>query len=231
MTIKRKTNEIRTWKKHLFLDISSTNIDILVPSLYLCVETRSMEVLWLLYKPLPYLCFNPFVISETFATKVVFQKRGKNVNSASYCEVLLKLRDAIRRKRLGPEEYCFIMTMPVAETTVKRLLCCGFRRTGKAMRQVYQCWWRICLEIHVFFRFESHLFYVLLPSVAYLLTPLRSFVGGCRYFGGMFFGAEKCSVKTSSPAHKQHDSTIQKTRVLTAPTAKTSKSTLIHESQ
>jgi hypothetical protein len=27
----------------------------------------------------------------------------------------------------------------VAEITVKRLLCCGFRRTGKIMRQVYQC--------------------------------------------------------------------------------------------
>jgi hypothetical protein len=27
----------------------------------------------------------------------------------------------------------------VAETTVKRFLCCGFRRSGKAMGQVYQC--------------------------------------------------------------------------------------------
>jgi hypothetical protein len=30
-----------------------------------------------------------------------FQKRGENVNSTSYCEVLLKLLDAIRRKRPG----------------------------------------------------------------------------------------------------------------------------------
>jgi hypothetical protein len=30
-----------------------------------------------------------------------FQKHGENVNSASYCEVLLKLRDTIRRKRSG----------------------------------------------------------------------------------------------------------------------------------
>jgi hypothetical protein len=29
-----------------------------------------------------------------------FQKRSDNVNCASYCEVLLKLRDSIRRKRL-----------------------------------------------------------------------------------------------------------------------------------
>jgi hypothetical protein len=35
----------------------------------------------------------------------------------------------------------------VAETRVKRLLFCGFRRTGKAMGQVYQCWWRICREM------------------------------------------------------------------------------------
>jgi hypothetical protein len=33
----------------------------------------------------------------------------------------------------------------VAET-----LCCGFRLTGKAMGQVYQCWWRVCREINVF---------------------------------------------------------------------------------
>jgi hypothetical protein len=30
-----------------------------------------------------------------------FQKRDENVNSASYCEVLLKLRDETRRKRPG----------------------------------------------------------------------------------------------------------------------------------
>jgi hypothetical protein len=38
----------------------------------------------------------------------------------------------------------------VAEATVKRLLCCGFRRTGKAMGQVYQCWCKICREINFF---------------------------------------------------------------------------------
>jgi hypothetical protein len=30
-----------------------------------------------------------------------FQKRGENVKSASYCQVLLKLQDAIRRKTSG----------------------------------------------------------------------------------------------------------------------------------
>jgi hypothetical protein len=38
----------------------------------------------------------------------------------------------------------------VAETTVKRLLYCGFQRTGKAMGQVYQCWCGILRDIYVF---------------------------------------------------------------------------------
>jgi hypothetical protein len=44
MDINRKKCYILTWKKHLFLDISSTNTDTLVPSLYQCVETRNREV-------------------------------------------------------------------------------------------------------------------------------------------------------------------------------------------
>jgi hypothetical protein len=63
----------------------------------------------------------------------------------------------------------------VAETTVKRLLCRGFRRTGKAMGQVYQCWWRIRREINIFHSFEYHMFYVLYPFVSYLLTLPRNF--------------------------------------------------------
>jgi hypothetical protein len=46
--------------------------------------------------------------------------------------------------------------------TGRRLLCCGFQSTGKAMEQVYQCWWRICREYDMF--------YVLYLFVAYLLT-------------------------------------------------------------
>jgi hypothetical protein len=55
----------------------------------------------------------------------------------------------------------------------KRLRCFGFRRTGKAMGQVYQCCWRICREINVFSRFEYHMFYVLYPSVTCLLILPR----------------------------------------------------------
>jgi hypothetical protein len=45
----------------------------------------------------------------------------------------------------------------VTETTVERLLCCGFRRTGKVMEQVYQCSWRLYREINVIF-FEYRTF-------------------------------------------------------------------------
>jgi hypothetical protein len=41
----------------------------------------------------------------------------------------------------------------VAEATIKRLLFCGFRGAGKAMGEVYQCWWRICQEM-IFFQFR-----------------------------------------------------------------------------
>jgi hypothetical protein len=42
-----------------------------------------------------------------------FQKHDENVNSASYCEVLLKLRDATRRKHPGKlaRGDCFFMTV------------------------------------------------------------------------------------------------------------------------
>jgi hypothetical protein len=59
-------------KKNLLLDISSINIDTLVPSLYQGVETRSIEVCSLLSQPLPRLHFNLYVISETLAINVFF---------------------------------------------------------------------------------------------------------------------------------------------------------------
>jgi hypothetical protein len=56
MDIKRKTCDIETWEK-LFLYISFINIDTIVPSLYQCVETRSIEVFWLLSQAIPHLRF------------------------------------------------------------------------------------------------------------------------------------------------------------------------------
>jgi hypothetical protein len=68
MDIQRRTCDIRVWKKHLSVDIFFTNIDTLVPSLYQCVETRSLEVFRLLFYPLLHLHFSLFVISEKFST-------------------------------------------------------------------------------------------------------------------------------------------------------------------
>jgi hypothetical protein len=50
---------------------------------------------------------------------------------------------------------------------------CGFRHTGKDMRQVYQCWWRICRDTNVPPppRLEYHMFYVSYLFVTYLLIP------------------------------------------------------------
>jgi hypothetical protein len=65
-----KTMRYLNLENHLFLDMPSTSIDTLVPSLYQCVETSSIEVLRLLSQPLPHLHFNLFFISEMFPTKV-----------------------------------------------------------------------------------------------------------------------------------------------------------------
>jgi hypothetical protein len=92
MDMKRKTCDIRTWKKHLFLDVSSTNIDTLVPSLYHCFETRGLrvELFPLLSQPLPHLRLNIFVISETFTTKVAI--------SRPVCEPLYLANTSHRKK-------------------------------------------------------------------------------------------------------------------------------------
>jgi hypothetical protein len=62
--MKSKSCDIRTRKMHLFLGISSTNFGTLVASLCQCVETRSIEVFWLLFQPLPQLRFNLSVLER-----------------------------------------------------------------------------------------------------------------------------------------------------------------------
>jgi hypothetical protein len=76
-----------------------------------------------------------------------------------------------RSKRFADEEI---------ETEVRKWLrqqskdiFCGFLRTGKAMGQVYQCWWRICREINVFFQVRiSHVLRFI--SICDLFTDLSS---------------------------------------------------------
>jgi hypothetical protein len=59
----------------------------------------------------------------------------------------------------------------VAETTVKRHVCCWFRCTGKAMGKVVEDMSRN----KVFSRFEYHMFFVLYPFVTLLLTLPRRY--------------------------------------------------------
>jgi hypothetical protein len=51
--------------KNLLLDISSTNIDTFVLSLYHCVETRSISFLTVIFA-----IFNILVINETFGIQL-----------------------------------------------------------------------------------------------------------------------------------------------------------------
>jgi hypothetical protein len=74
-----------------------------------------------------------------FMVKSICRVKWFTTGSRNFLKDVRKSQDA----RPGAE---------VAETTVKRLLCCRFRHTVKAMGQVYQCWWRMCWEINVFFQ-------------------------------------------------------------------------------
>jgi hypothetical protein len=83
----------------------------------------------------------------------------------------------IKRFTTGWQTFCWLWRgwnggAEVAETTVKRLPCCGFWHACTVMGQVYQCWWRICKEINVFFFWCSNItwftFYVHLWPVYWL---------------------------------------------------------------
>jgi hypothetical protein len=83
----------------------------------------------------------------------------------------------------GFEYHMFYMVYPfvtyllaeVAETTVKRLLWCGFRSTGKVMEQVYQCWWVIRREM--FFQvWISHGLHVISICDLFIGSPLYCLV-------------------------------------------------------
>jgi hypothetical protein len=61
------------------------------------------------------------------------------------------LKNLLGCKRFADDEEVETEVRKWLRQQYKTLLCCGFRRTGKAMGQVYQCWWRICREIDDFF--------------------------------------------------------------------------------
>jgi hypothetical protein len=62
----------------------------------------------------------------------------------------------------------------VARTIVETLCCWFRRRTGKAMLQLYECWWRICQEINYLQVRISHILSYI--SICDLFTDSRSYV-------------------------------------------------------
>jgi hypothetical protein len=73
VTDRYKTCDIRTWKKELFLDVSSTKNGTLVPSLYQCVETHNTEAFWLLSQPLPPHPFQPATLLDPIVNRFTRQ--------------------------------------------------------------------------------------------------------------------------------------------------------------
>jgi hypothetical protein len=113
MDIKRKICDIRTWYKHLFLDISSTSTDTLVPSLYHCLETRS-------------------VVTVVWATSVrPFQslRHQRNVHHISRpnCEPLYVTNTSHRKQESFLHEYAlqwgFLLTKYAKQNTVLKHAC------------------------------------------------------------------------------------------------------------
>jgi hypothetical protein len=92
------------------------------------------------------------------------------------------------------------LSAEVAETTVKRLLCCGFRRTGKAIGQVYQCRWRICPKINVFslgsniacFTFCIHLWPIYCLSLILQLSQTVSFQNTFEFITHLSYYYSRC---------------------------------------
>jgi hypothetical protein len=61
---------------------------------------------------------------------------------------MMRWRRRRRRRRLRLKQRCGSFYDKSQKTWVST--------TGKAVGQIYQCWWRICPEINVFSRFEYH---------------------------------------------------------------------------
>jgi hypothetical protein len=90
----------------------------------------------------------------------------------------------------------------VPEKTVRTLLCCGFWSTNKAMGQVSQCWWRICVGINAFFQFRiSHILRfiticglftdpLIIIIIIIIIILIIIYVGGMRVSYNMGFGLD-----------------------------------------
>jgi hypothetical protein len=176
MGIKRKTYDIQTWEKHLFLDISPTNTDTLVPSRYQCVETRSIEVFWLLSQPLPHLRFNFFVISETFTTQLLTVLRDKHFPSQTgsiSLWIFFSLSPCAQRN--AQQNAALWLYTPQARSPFWLLKPASEHAHAHALQLPRLSWsWTVLLPTDTHRKHITSITAVLLPFVTYLLTLPRS---------------------------------------------------------
>jgi hypothetical protein len=64
----------------------------------------------------------------------------------NYFDLFGPLKDHLRGKRFAEDEEVETEVLKWLRQQSKDFCC--FRRTGKAMGQVYQCWWSLCREIN-----------------------------------------------------------------------------------
>jgi hypothetical protein len=147
-----------------------------VPSLYQCVETRSIEVFWLLSQPLPHLRF------------IICDFRTSFREFLAPCDEPLYATNTIKRKHL------FLLISfalsPLAHKTSTRELCCSvvYYSSMVVILTTETSLWRcacasatdcdeagLCCYIVIHTRQPiTSMTAVLLPFLIYLLTPPRS---------------------------------------------------------
>jgi hypothetical protein len=108
MDIKRKICDIRTWIKHLFLDISSTNIDTLVPS-HRNPQHESLVT----------------VVSATSATPFQPLRHQRNVCHPAVNRFTRQTVSIVNRKHLFMNIFCVESFCPQKKNTHNRTLLLG----------------------------------------------------------------------------------------------------------
>jgi hypothetical protein len=174
MDIERKTCNIWTWKRYLFLDISSTNTDTHVPSLYQWVERRSIEVFWL--------CLNHFRTSVS-----AFSSSAKHLPLS--CEPLYATNTSHRKQETFLTNILCIYSFCPHKKSVQQNAALRQYNTQAlspfwllkpASEHVYACliprltWtWTVLLPSDTHRKPVTSTMAILLPFVTYLLTSLR----------------------------------------------------------
>jgi hypothetical protein len=123
MDIECKTCDIQTWKKkHLFLDIFCIHIDTLVPSLYQCIETCSLQVFWLLSQPLLHLLRPHLRLSNSHeriswpSFELLYWKNTSHLNRKHFFMIIFCIESFCPQKRTT--ECCSLVVHPLSRVVI-----------------------------------------------------------------------------------------------------------------